>query len=65
MGCVGEVFSPGTSDCGTLVSTIGQIGCPVIRSKTYSQLCLLGTATTLRGLPSIVTSISSGADDMS
>ena len=31
---------------------------PVMRSNTYSQLCFDGTATTLRGLPSIVTSIS-------
>ena len=25
-GCVGDVFSPGTSDCGTGFSSIGQIG---------------------------------------
>src|SRR5688572_19015459 len=33
-GCVGDVFSPGTSDCGTGRSSIGQIGSPVARSNT-------------------------------
>ena len=33
-GCVGDVFSPGTSDCGTGRSSIGQTGGPVTRSKT-------------------------------
>src|SRR5258706_12176091 len=33
IGCVGDVFSFGMSDCGTGVSGIGQIGCPVMRSK--------------------------------
>src|ERR1700687_4900769 len=27
-GCVGDVFSPGTSDCGTGRSSIGKIGSP-------------------------------------
>src|SRR5439155_20297535 len=38
---------------------------PVTRSKTYSHPSLLGTATTLRGFPSTVTSATIGADDMS
>src|SRR3954469_7462778 len=33
-GCVGEVFSPGTSVCGTGRSSIGHTGWPLIRSKT-------------------------------
>ena len=32
-GCVGEVYSPGTVDCGTGRSSIGQTGSPVSRSK--------------------------------
>ena len=64
-GCVGEYHSPGTSPFGTGFSSIGQIGSPVTRSNTYSHACLLGTATTLRGRPSTVTSAISGADDMS
>src|SRR5215468_2925938 len=34
-GWVALVFSPGTVDCSTGRSTIGQIGLPVTRSKTY------------------------------
>src|SRR4051794_22113217 len=64
-GCVGEYHSPGTSPFGTGRSSIGQIGWPVTRSNTYSQACLLGTATTLRARPPTVTSAMSGADDMS
>jgi len=33
-GCVGDVFSPGTSVCGTGRSSIGHTGCPVTRSNT-------------------------------
>ena len=33
-GRVGDVFSPGTSDCGTGRSSIGQTGTPVVRSST-------------------------------
>src|SRR5579872_7480033 len=33
-GCVGDVFSPGTSDCGTGFSVMGHTGCPVTRSNT-------------------------------
>ena len=53
-GCVGEVFSPGTSDCGTGRSSIGHTGCPVTRSKTYRYDSLLGKATALIAFPSDV-----------
>ena len=33
-GWVAAVFSPGTVDCGTGLSSIGQTGSPVIRSNT-------------------------------
>ena len=33
IGCVGDAFSPGTSDGGTGFSSIGQIGFPVARSN--------------------------------
>jgi hypothetical protein len=33
-GCVGDVFSPGTVDCGTGRSSIGHTGLPFVRSKT-------------------------------
>src|SRR5580693_8526149 len=33
-GCVGQDSSPGTSDCGTLRSSIGQRGSPVTRLST-------------------------------
>ena len=65
IGCVGEDFSPGTSLCGTGVSTIGQSGSPVMRLNAYTYPCLLGTATALRILPSLLTSVSIAADDMS
>src|SRR5438445_360359 len=51
-GCIGEVFSPGTSDCGTGRSSIGHTGRPVTRSNTYRNACLPGRATALIGLPS-------------
>src|SRR5690349_4978633 len=41
IGCVGDVHSPGMSVCGTATSGIGQIGCPVMRSNTYNQPCLV------------------------
>ncbi len=41
IGCVGEVFSPGTSVCSTGRSGIGQTGAPVTRSKTYAYACLV------------------------
>ncbi len=34
IGCVGELFSPGTVDFGTGRSSIGHTGLPVTRSKT-------------------------------
>ena len=37
-GCVGQVFSPGTSDWGTGRSSMGQIGSPVSRLKTKASL---------------------------
>src|SRR6185436_19760426 len=64
-GCVGDVCSCFNVVWGTGRSSIGQIGTPVTRSKQYSQPCFDGEHTVLRGLPSIVASISSGADDMS
>src|SRR6202030_3896606 len=50
-GCVGDVFSPGTSDCGAGRSSIGHTGWPVTRSKTYRKACLPGRATALIALP--------------
>ena len=64
-GCVGLVFSPGTSDCGTGRSSIGQIGCPVTRSNMYTQACLVGCAIALIGLPLTVMSTRIGAHGMS
>src|SRR5262245_13765465 len=32
-GCVGDAFSPGTSDGGTARSTIGHTGLPLVRSN--------------------------------
>src|SRR5262249_62392072 len=64
-GCVGDVFSPGTSDCGTGLSSIGHTGCPVTRSNTYSHPSLLGDATALIGLPFTLMSSSSAADELS
>src|SRR5436190_23845599 len=59
-GWVGEVLSPGTSDCGTGRSTIGQTGSPVTRSNTKVSACLVTCATALIGLPFTVTSTSIG-----
>src|SRR6266851_690344 len=55
-GCVGEYHSPGTSPFGTGRSSIGQIGSPVTRLKTYKKACLVGWATALTVLPLIVMS---------
>ena len=33
-GCVGQLISPGVSDCGTGRSSIGHSGAPVMRLKT-------------------------------
>ena len=32
--CVGDSFSPGTSEAGASISSIGKIGSPVSRSRT-------------------------------
>ena len=40
-GCVGDVFSPGTVDCGTGRSSIGHTGLPFVRSSTYANDCLV------------------------
>ena len=64
-GCVGLVFSPGTSDCGTGRSSIGQTGWPVTRSNTNRNACLPGTATALIARPFTVMSARIAADDMS
>ena len=64
-GCVGLVFSKGTSDCGTGRSSIGQSGCPVTRSKRKTHDCLVGWATALTTLPFIVRSSRMGAHGMS
>src|ERR1700687_4236714 len=60
-GCVGDVFSPGTSDCGTGRSSIGHPGMPVTRSQTYRKDSLLGNATALIGFPSTFMSARIGA----
>ena len=64
-GCVGDVFSIGTSDCGTGFSSIGHTGWPVMRSNTYKYACLLGEATALIARPFTLMSSSSGADELS
>src|SRR6266849_10783401 len=64
-GCVGDVFSPGTSDCGTGRSSIGHTGWPVTRSKTYRNDSLLGSATALIAFPLTVMSARIGAEEMS
>src|SRR5262249_11321060 len=64
-GCVGDVFSPGTSDCGTGRSSIGQTGSPVTRSKTYVKPCFVTWATVLIDLPATVTSRRTGAEAVS
>ncbi len=51
-GCVGQTCSPNGAPCGTGRSSIGQIGSPVTRLKTYSQPVLPGCATTSTALPS-------------
>src|SRR2546423_9094260 len=52
-GWVGQLCSPGISDFGTARSSIGQIGSPVPRSDTYSQVVLLDTTTTSRLRPPV------------
>src|SRR5215475_389645 len=64
-GCVALVFSPGTVDCSTGRSTIGQIGLPVTRSKTYRNACFVGCATALIVWPLTVISARIGAHGIS
>jgi release factor glutamine methyltransferase len=46
-GCVGEYHSPGTVPFSTGRFSIGHTGLPLVRSKTYSQFCLVGCAIAL------------------
>ena len=55
-GCVGEVFSPGTFDCGTGRSSIGHTGLPLVRSSTNRNPFLFGCITALILRPSTVMS---------
>src|SRR5882762_701044 len=64
-GCVGEYHSPGTSPFGTGRSSMGQMGSPVSRLKTYKKACLVGCATALTSFPLTVMSTSIGAQGMS
>src|SRR5438552_2295029 len=50
-GCIGAYHSPGTSPFATGRSSIGQIGSPVSRLKTYRNACLVGCATALIARP--------------
>ena len=61
-GCVGDVRSPGTVDCATGRSSIGQTGSPVARSNTYVNACLLTMATALIGRPSTLMSTRFGVE---
>ena len=65
IGCVGDSRSPGTSDCGTGRSSIGQIGSPVTRSNVNAHPCLVVCTTTSRGRPSTVTFSVTGAVGLS
>jgi hypothetical protein len=60
-GCVGELHSPGTSDCGTGRSSIGHKGLPVTRSKTNRKPNLVACATTSTFFPLCLTVSSFGA----
>ena len=61
-GCVGQTSSPGTSvRVGTGRSSIGQIGSPVTRLKTYRKPVLPAIATTSILLPSFLIVVSCGA----
>ena len=60
-GCVGDVTSPGTVDCGTGLSSISQTGSPVSLSKTNANACLVSCVIALISRPSTVISIRIGA----
>src|SRR5437660_1501219 len=64
-GCVGAYHSPGTSPFSTGFSTMGQIGSPVSRLKTYRKACLVGCATALIVRPLMVILARIGAQGMS
>src|SRR5579872_151944 len=64
-GCFGAYHSPGTSPCGTGRSSMGQMGSPFSRLKTYKNACFVGCATALMILPFTVMSTSIGAQGMS
>src|SRR5690349_14167854 len=64
-GCVGHECSPGTSDCGTVRSSIGQIGVPVTRSNTKTKPCFVVCATTSTDLPTCLIVRSLGAATLS
>ena len=55
-GCVGESLSPGTNDCVTGRSSIGQTGSPVTRLKVKVIPCLVVWMTIGTSFPSTVTS---------
>ena len=48
-GCVGLVFSPGTVDCSTGLSSIGQIGSPVVAVEHIQERLLGGLRQRLDG----------------
>src|SRR4029079_15034325 len=62
-GWVGEYHSPGTLPLGTGRSSIGQIGWPVTRSKTYRNASLVGNATALIVFPFTLMFARIGADE--
>ena len=56
---------PARRTAARAVSSIGQTGWPVTRSKTYRKASLLGSATALIGAPSTVMSTRIGAEERS
>src|SRR6185295_14399634 len=64
-GCVGHVCSPGISLFGTGRSSIGQIGSPVMRSKTNRKPFLFASATTSMLRPSFLIVVNCGAELLS
>src|SRR5215216_2520630 len=59
-GCVGQLWSPGTSDWGTGRSSIGKIGSPVSRLRRKRKPILVACATAGMSLPSLRTVIRLG-----
>ena len=64
-GCVADVFSPGTFDCGTRRSSMGHTGLPVARSSTNTKPCLVTCDTALIRRPPTVMSVRIGAAGLS